>query len=301
MQRTPTFDWDDLRIFLALARHGSTLAAARNLGINQSTVQRRLAQFERRVDGQLVERQPSGYRLTSTGQALVPHTERVEAAVQAFADALKSATRAVTGVVRVTCPEPLVFLLRNSTLIERFEEKNPLIQVQFVLSDKYLDLSRGEADIALRSGDTEDGDLVGCKIADSLWAVYGSPSYLEHVECPASTEDLRKHRLVGFDETMRGHRVSTWLEHIVPQENIVARNDSVLGVLYAVRAGVGLGALPTALADGQQDLVRVLGPIPELSRIWRILAHPSVRKQRAVAAFFDFVVKERARLQSILA
>lgn len=296
-----SFDWDDVRVFLAVAREGSTIAAARALGINQSTVQRRLVEFERRVQARLVERQPTGYRLTDAGRALVPHAESVEAAVLAFGEALRASTRAESGVVRVTCPEPLVFLMRRSSLIERFEAKHPGLRIEFVMSDKYLELARGDADVALRSGDTDDGELIGRKIADSIWAVYASRAYVDREGRPATQADLADHRMVGFDETMANHRVAKWLRAIVPDDRIVARNDSVLGVLYAVKSGIGIAALPTALGDAEADLVRVLGPIPELTRIWRVLAHPSVRNSRPVAAFFDFVIEERETLQTILA
>lgn len=301
LQQASNLDWDDLRIFLAVVQHGSTIAAARALGVNQSTVQRRLARFEQRISGQLFERQPTGYRLTATGESLVSHAKRVEAAVLTFADAVKTVVRSSSGVVRVTCPEPLVFLIRKSSLIERFEDQHPGIHVEFVMSDKYLDLAKGDADVALRSGDTEDNELVGRKIADSNWAVFASHAYIEREGQPGDIADLRAHRLVGFDESMSNHRVSKWLASIVPKECIVARNDSVLGVLYAVKAAIGVGALPTALGEAQPDLVRVLGPVPELARIWRILAHPSVRHRHNVAAFFDFIVQERETLRTMLA
>jgi DNA-binding transcriptional LysR family regulator len=171
-------DWNDLRYFLAVARHGSTLAAARALDTYQSTVQRRLAAFERRIGKPLATRSPAGYRLTELGREMVAHAERVEEAVLAFERHLESATRQVSGVLRVACPEPIVYRITQSPLLERFKVKHPKLRVEFVMSDKYVDLAKGEADVALRSGDTDDGDLVGRKIADSLWAVYASRAYV---------------------------------------------------------------------------------------------------------------------------
>ena len=99
---------------------------------------------------------------------------------------------------------------------------------------------------------------------------------------------------------MSKHRVAKWLKDVAPDAKIVARNNSVLGLMYAVKSGVGLGALPTAIADTEPGLVRVLGPIPELARSWRLLAHPDLRRTPRIAAFFDFIVEEREALKSIL-
>jgi DNA-binding transcriptional LysR family regulator len=294
------FDWDDLRYFLAVARHRSTLAAGRALKVNQSTVHRRLMELERRIGRQLAARQPTGYRLTEFGQELVSHAERVEEAVLAFEQHLEACKLEAAGVIRVTCPEPLVFRLTRSSLLERFHARHPGLRVEFVMSDKYIDLAKGDADVALRSGDTVDNDLVGRKIADSFWAVYAGRKYIERHGKPERVEDLEKHALIGFDETMANHRAAKWLRQVAPDARIVARNNSVLGVVYAVKSGVGIAPLPTALGDAEDDLVRVLGPVPELARIWRLLTPPRLRHTPRVAAFFDFIVEEIEALKPIL-
>jgi len=296
----PRLDWNDLRYFLALARHGSTVAAARALGTNQSTVQRRLIALERRIGKPLATRGATGYRLTELGRDLVAHAEGVENAVVAFEQQLESATRAVSGVLRVACPEPIVYRISQSTLLERFRAKHPDLRIEFVMSDKYVDLSKGEADVALRSGDTDDAELVGRKIADSLWGVYASEDYIAKHGKPARVEELESHLLVGLDESMAKHRANTWLARVAPKARIVARNNSVLGLVYAVKAGVGIAPLPTAVGDNEPGLVRVLGPVAELTRIWRLLAHPAVRRTPRVSAFFDFIEGELETLKPIL-
>ena len=294
------FEWDDLRYFLAVARQGSTIAAGRALHVNQSTVQRRLAALERRIGRPLVKRQPTGYRLTELGEEMVTYAEQVEQAVLAFEHHLEAARREAVGVVRVTCPEPLVYRITKSSLLDRFHARYPGIRVEFVMSDKYLDLAKGEVDVALRSGDTDDDELVGRKIADSIWAVYASRKYVEQHGMPERVEDLERHPLVGFDDTMTNHRAAKWLQQVAPNGKIVARNNSVLGLLYAVKAGIGIAPLPTALGDTEEDLVRVLEPIPELARVWRLLTTPELRRTPRVAAFFDFMIEEIATLKPIL-
>lgn len=293
------FDWNDLRYFLAVAQHHSTTAAGKALGQSQSTVQRRLVELERRLGQKLVTRHVTGYRLTDLGQALLPQAERVGRAVAEFEQHVSDNARDTLGVIRVTCPEPIVYRMTQSGLFDRFHARHPKLRVAFVTSDRYLDLSKGEADVAFRSGDTDD-ELVGRKIANSIWAIYASHGYIERYGRPERIEDLSAHLLVGFDETLKNHRTSKWLAEVAPQAKLAARNNSVLGLVYAVKSGVGLGPLPTALGDAESDLVRVLGPIAELSRSWRLLAHPDVRRTPRVAAFFDFIVAEREALKPIL-
>jgi len=290
------FDWNDLKYFLAVARHGSTVAAAKALGSSQSTVQRRLTALENGIGHRLVNREAIGYRLTDLGKDLRPFAERVETAIRDFERRIGGAGEQ-SGIIRVTCPEPIVQRMRP--LIERFHALHPKLRVEFVMSDRYLDLAKGEADVAFRSGDTDD-ELVGRRIADSVWAVYASSGYIQAHGRPTRIEDLSSHPLVGFDESMRGHRVSTWLRELAPQARIAARNTSVLGMMYAIKSGIGIGPLPTAIADSEPDLVRVLGPIPELARSWRLLTHPDLRRTPRIAAFFDFIMSERDALRSIL-
>ncbi len=301
MAHTPReFNWDDLKHLLAVARHGSTLAAGRALSLDQSTVQRRLTELERRFGQALVQRQPTGYRLTEFGQALLPHAERVAEAVAMFKQHLATAAAEVAGVIRVTCPEPIVYRITQSTLLDRFRERYPALQVHFVMSDKYVDLAKGEADVALRSGETDDGELIGRKIGDSIWAVYASTTYIERHGRPHRLEDLPQHALVGFDDTMAKHRIAAWLRKIAPDAVLVARSNSVLGLLYSAKAGVGVAPLPIALGDAELDLVRVIEPVAELTRIWRMLTTPELRHTPRVAAFFDFIVDEIDALRPII-
>jgi DNA-binding transcriptional LysR family regulator len=293
------FDWDDLQHFLAVARLGSTTAAGRALEVDQSTVQRRVAELERRIGQALVERRPTGYRLTPFGEQLLPHAQKVEQSVLELQQVVRSSARELTGVVRVTCPEPIVYRISQSPLLERFRARHPRLHVEFLMSDRYLDLGKGEADVALRSGDTVDSQLVGRKLADSLWAVYGSHGYLQRHGTPQGLDELQQHAWVGFDPAMAGHRAAVWLRQVAPDARMAASVDSVLGLVSSVKAGMGLAPMPTALGDAEPDLVRVLGPIPELARIWRILTTKQLRRTPRVSAFFDFMVAEVDTLRAI--
>ena len=294
------FDWDDLRYFLAVARHGSTLAAAQALKVNQSTVQRRLTELERRIGRKLARRHASGYRLTDLGREMVAHAEGVERAALAFEQHLGQTGRDAVGVIRVTCPEPIVFRITQSSLLDRFHARYPQFRVEFVMSDKYLDLPKGEADVALRSGDTDDGELVGRKLADSLWAVYASRRYIEQHGRPERVEDLGRHFVVGLDEIMAKHRAAAWLARVAPEAKVVARNNSILGL--GVRGEIR--HRPRAAADraGRFRARPRAGarPDPGAGPHLASSAHPDLRRAPRIAAFFDFIMAERDAMRSIL-
>lgn len=294
------FDWDDLKPFLAVARHGSTTAAARALQVDQSTVQRRIAGLERRVGQALVERHPDGYRLTAFGDELRPLAEAVERQVAALEQRIRDSGRELNGIVRLTCPEPLVQRIVQSPLLDRLHSAHPRLRVEFVTSDRYLDLWKGEADVALRSGDTVDGKLVGRKVADSLWAVYASRAYVQRAGSPACMAETAGHPWIMLDGSMARHRSNQWLQQALPPVRVGATSSSVLGLVHSAKAGVGIAALPTALGDAEPDLVRLFGPVPELTRIWRILTTPALRRTARVDAFFRFIAAETATLRPIL-
>ena len=212
---------------------------------------------------------------------------------------VQSSARELNGVIRLTCPEPIVLRISKSDLLMRLHARHPGLHVEFAMSDHYLDLAKGEADVALRSGDTVDNQLVGGKIADSLWAVYGGQAYLAEHGRPQAVADLVQHAWGGFDETMARHRATLWLRQVAPGAKMVA-SSSVLGTVHFAKANLGLATLPTALGDAEADLVQVLGPVAELTRSWRMLTTRQLRCTPRVSAFFEFMVQELSALRPIL-
>ena len=248
----------------------------------------------------LVERHTAGYRLKDFGRSLLPQAERVEAEVLSLQQQVQRAQRDAAGVLRVTCPEPLLLRTTRSPLLDRFARRYPQLELELVMSDKYLDLGKGGVDVALRSGDTDDVELVGRTIGESQWALYASRAYVARHGAPAAVAELAQHALIGLDESMADHRAAAWLREVAPANPPVVRNDSVLGMLASARSGLGIAPLPTALGDAEPELRRVLGPIAELRRSWRILTRPELRRTPRVAAFFDFVLDEIETWRAII-
>ena len=294
------FDWDDLRFLVAVAERGGTHAAARALGVSQSTVQRRIAALESGLGQPLFLREARGYRATDFARALLPHARSMGATAAEIERMSMARLRAESGTIRLTCPEPIVERLTASGLLDRFAAEQPGLTVEIVMSDRYLDLASGEADVALRSGEPEDETLVGRRVAESVWAVYASPGYIARHGAPASEAELATHLVVGFDAPLSRHRAAQWLAEVAPAATVVVRGNSILGILHSVKAGIGIAPLPTTLARGDPGLVEVLPPVERLSRGWFLLTRADLRKTARVRAFFRFVTSNLNLLRPVL-
>jgi DNA-binding transcriptional LysR family regulator len=301
MHTRPAVNWDDFRFFLAVGRNRSTKAAAKSLRVNQSTVHRRLDELEGRLGQQLAIRSSTGYRLSELGQNVLKHAARMEKAADAFERRVSAWGQQYVGTVRATCPEALAPRLVRSGFIERFKAKYPDIRLEFVMSDKIVDLAKGEADVAIRGLPTADQALFGRKIADTRWAIYASRSYAKCHEHIRAIDDINQHDVVSFGGALRNHPTNRWLQSVAPRRRIAARADSLFALLMAAKSGVGLAPIPCIIGDAEPDLIRLIGPIPDLSTPFYLLMHRDMRKTPRVRAFFDFFVEELPRLRPIIA
>jgi DNA-binding transcriptional LysR family regulator len=294
-----TFAWDDLRHFLAFARAGSMQAAAQTLGVNQSTVQRRIAELEGHIGRRLVERHPGGYRLTELGGKLRTSAEEVETAVTAFERHLAACDKGLTGTVRVTCGSTVADHLRRTPLMDAFHARYPGLRVELVISDRRLDLSKGEADIAIRVGEPTDEALVCRKITDVTWSVYASRAYVERHGRPDSLGDLQGHLIVDCDGSIADYPGARWMRSAAPHAAVATRSDHWQGLMLAVKAGAGLAALPHFQGDRESELVRVIDDIG-LALPFYLLLHRDMQHTPRVRAFADFVASEIKSFRAIL-
>ncbi len=299
MHNRHMYDWNDLKFFLAVARNGSTIAAARALKTSQSTVQRRLVELERNLGQRLVVRHPRGYRLTALGETLLPLAEEAERAAFAVERHVAASAAEPAGIIRLTCPEALVSRFAASGLLDSFHQRHPALAVELVMGDRFMDLAGGEADIAIRAGELAGDDLVARKLATSPWAVYASRSYVAQHGQPATPAELDGHVVVEFDGPIAGHRAAQWLRTVAPNARSVARNTSIPGLLQAVSAGLGAAPLPVAL--GQEcGLVQLFDPVPELTTTWYLLTHRDLRQTPRIAAFCDFIADNMILVRRVL-
>lgn len=275
-------DWDDLRLFLAVARSGTLSGAARTLGVNHSTVFRRIGAFEEALGVRLFERQPNGYLLTPAGEEMQAGALRVEEEIAGLSRKVTGQDLRLSGTVRVTTIDMLAFGLLPRHLAG-FRKAYPGIEIELIVGNATLNLSRREADVALRVGNEPPESLVGRRAGRLMFAVYGSADY-----CSENTEpDLARHDWIGFDAEHAAlvHRFSSFLPDVKP----AMRANSVAAAVAATKAGLGLGPLPCSIADLEPDLVRV-APLPDnfTLDLW-LLTHEDLRRTARIRAFLDFV------------
>jgi len=280
------FDWDDLRHFLAVARAGSTLGAARELGTSQPTVVRRIAALEAAVGATLFERRRSGYSLTALGREMLPMAERVEGEAQNVADTLAAHCRRLAGRIRVTASESVGNVLLTPAVIA-FRRAHPAIEVEIVITDRFLDLARGEADVAIRAttGTLEDSDLVARLLSDAPWAVYCSRAYGETAGVPRTPAELACHAVIGGEGAIRETSGLRWLEEIAPHAQVAWRSNSLTNLQAAVRAGLGVSTLPCLIGASDPDLVKCFAAGEVMNgRIWLVIP-PKLRQSPPIRAF----------------
>lgn len=299
MHNRGMIDWNDLRYLLGVARGGSTAAAARALTVNQSTVVRRVAVLEEELGLRLFDRKRDGYRLTAEGAALVEEAGAVEAAVLAFTRRAASLDSTLTGSLRVTVAEGMALGL-ISPLLNEFHRRQPGLRVGLLIENRYRDLGDGQADVALRAGPPIDDTLIGRKLVDMAWAVYGSRGYVEQYGSPATPEDLNAHHLIGFEGVLERITVARRLREVAPRAEIACRCDTILCLLYSAQSGFGLALLPCHIGDPDPDLVRTIDPLPALTAGLWLLAHPDLHRTPKVRAFFDFLIVEIEKYRPLL-
>lgn len=288
MNNDPVFDWDDLRIFIAVARTGTTLGAARRLGTSQPTVVRRIGALEAAAGIALFERRRTGYTLTDAGRDIVPLAEEVERGIAAIADAMAARSRRLAGTIRVTAAEPVANLFLAPAAVA-FRRTHPDVEIQLLISDEFVDLARGEADVALRAtiNGLADSELVGRKLADAPWGVYCSRAYAEKNGHPRSVEEAAGHAILSSERSGTGFPVMLWLEAAIPSAKVVWRSNSLANLQSALRAGLGLSALPCLLGRNDPELVKCFDAGgANRPDIW-ILAHPRARQQPHIRSFID--------------
>jgi DNA-binding transcriptional LysR family regulator len=284
------FDWNDLKAFLAVARGGSTLGAAKALGVNQTTVARRIESLETSLGLKLFERGQTGSRLTEAGRDLMGQAERVEGAADTFGSRAAAHRRGLAGAIRLTATE----IIANTTLmpaLAEFRRLYPEVQVDLMISDKALDLHAGEADVAIRSGQAlGDSDLIARKLHDYHFALYCSRDYAKHKGVPASLEALVEHDFIGGDAELADWAGVVWLAEQARGKAPAARSNNLGNLYHAVKAGLGIAPLATVLGDADRDLLRCSEIIPQASGSSWIVTRRELRDTPRMRAFIDFLV-----------
>lgn len=274
--------WDDLRIIKTLSECGNRADTAKRLGVNVSTVSRRVSQVEKTLGVALFDHRRSGYMLTAEGAELRALAERVELDIVSVARRVSRAGQGPLGKLRITTSDSLL-LYFLTPIIADFKTVNEGIAIEVLVGNQTLSLARDESDIAVRATNKPSESLVGRKLATIAWAPYGSVK-----NAPASTPFVDGEEWVSYSGALCGLKAASYLECRVDANCISYRTDSVAAASAAIVAGLGFGFLPCMLGDITPGLVRVGPVVPELSDDLWLLTHQDIRKSWRVKAFMTF-------------
>ncbi len=294
MQLADSLRWDDFKVLLALHRRGSLKRAAEDLGLNISTVSRRLAALEELVGSRLFDRTPEGVRPTAAVEQLLPHAEAVERAALEFARGLDGFEVDPEGVVRIAAPPGLVDTFLAPALVE-LADAYPRLRIQILSSIGYADLTRHEADLALRLMRPAAGDFVATRVAAHGWCIVASPA---HAAKLGRLRDPEATRWVSWGEELGHLPDARWLAANVSRERVVFETSSMTAQIEAVRAGLGAMVVPRPYAtlrglkavETGKALAASLAALPE-GTLW-LVGHRALREVPRVAVVWAWL-KER--------
>lgn len=280
--------WDDLRMLLAAHRSGSLARAGRALGVDATTVGRRIAALERQLETALVVRTRDGLRTTPAGARAARAAASLEEAVAAMERELAGLDARVEGVVRVTSGEAVI-VHALSPALPLLRAAHPLLRVELVGTSRSLDLARGEADLAVRLFRPREPGLVTRRVAVLRYGLYAAPSYLARAGTPRGAAELRQHDVIGLDVDLESTPEMRWLSRHVPEESFRIRASTVTAVVAACRAGMGIAAVAERFVERDPNLVRILpGLAPPTREAWLVL-HPDLRRTARVVAVSKWI------------
>ncbi|MBB3213320.1 DNA-binding transcriptional LysR family regulator [Herbaspirillum sp. Sphag1AN] len=281
-------DWDNLRIFLELTRSQGLVDAARKLGIDHSTVSRRIKRFEEQVGSQLFDRNQHGYSLTEEGYRLVEYAEKIESTVYAATEELGDHNRLLSGQVRLGATEGFgSFVLAPH--IAHFCARNPHISVDLLPMPRFVNLSKREADISVTIERPVSGNYVVTKLADYALKLYATPAYLANHTPIRTTADLEQHRFIGYIDDLVFSEELRYKDSLAPEAFRAFRSTSVVAQYTAACSGQALAILPCFLAQQSGHLVPVLDGEVEILRTFWLVAASEQRHVARIAALWTYL------------
>jgi len=277
--------WDDFRVVLAVSRGRSLTAAAQYLSVSHATVFRRLNQIEKRLGVRLFERRQTGYTPTPEGEEITALAGRLEHDIAAVERRIGGRDERPAGTVRVTTTDTLLYG-PLSRVLSAFRQAHPSITLEMAVANTFLNINKGEADVAIRPSRDPPGALIGRRISSVAMAIYASRNS-ERVDPNA----LNRYDWVMPDQSMSYVPAMRWYEERGLITRAVYRANSLFALREAARSGIGLAILPCYVADTDVELLRVGAPVSELtSELW-LLTSPQLRRSARVKAFMDTMAR----------
>jgi len=286
--RAVQFNWDDLRVFLAIRRQGTLSAAARELRVSQPTVGRRLRHLEEILQARLFDRLPEGYLPTAAGAELLPLALDMERTALAVSRRQASFADQVRGTVRLSVFEQTARFL--SAYLDQLHERLPEVELELSVAHLAANLSRREADLLIRECLPDSPGLVSRRLGECAYAVYGSSEYLRGHPQALSEERYPLCDWVGSDDEHMYFGGQKWLrDRLGGRLPVLRMNNSVI-MHDAIRNGAGLGVLPCFAGDPDAGLRRLTGPLEDVSSTLYLLVHRDMRRSPAVRASMEALI-----------
>jgi len=293
-----SIDWDDLRFLLALSRQGTLTAAARDLGVTQPTVGRRLAGLERRLGARLFRSTPKGAELSAIGEALVGRARRMEVEAVEATRLASGRDEGVQGRLTITASEWLVARLLGPGL-QGLLEAHPGLRVDLVASARWANLARGEVDLAIRPARFEQRSVFEREVARAGYGLYASAEYLRRRGRPDFAGGCAGHVLLVMDDDVPTAD-SSWLQELAAEARVGARTNGREALAAMAGAGLGLACLPRLVGDGTPGVELLQPPVPAPERRLWLGVHRDVRKLPRVRAAIDHLSALLRRAQPAL-
>jgi DNA-binding transcriptional LysR family regulator len=285
-------DWSDLQYVRALAGNRTLATAGRKLGVSHTTVLRRISRLEEEQGFRLFDRSSTGYVLTAAGEEVLAVAEAVASVVTDLERRLTGQDLRLEGLVRITTLDTLMATLLPP-ILRSFQKANPGVDLDIATSTAVANLTRRDADVAIRISTHPTQALIGRRVASVGMAIYG--------ECPAdvagySLADWAGLPWIGPSEVLAHTNIARWMQARVPQAVPVVRVDSLLAMAHAAQAGIGVAALPHYLGDAFPHLKRTALPAPQeaAAGLW-VLTHRDIRRTARVRALTEHVSHELMR------
>lgn len=285
-------DWDSLRFVLALSEAGSYAAAGRALKVTHVTIMRRIAALETDLGVKLFDRSNEGFSPTTAGREMASYAALVREGIESLERRLEGQDRKPAGLIRLTTSDTLFYGFLGSAL-GRLSAAFPQIRYEISTTNEFLDLRKGEADIAIRPSNAPPDTLIGRRVATISFAIYGAP-WLASAIVPSTDEAgiakaMGSLPWLGLGNELKHLEAWQWLNAHVPVDRIASRTDSLMALSHAVACGLGIGVLPCFLADGNPNLVRISPVLKNVATdIW-ILCHQDLRSLPRIRTVTTFL------------
>lgn len=279
-------DWSDLKLVLAICREGTLTGAAKALGINHSTVFRRINAIEKKLDVRLFERQPTGYVMTEAGEAMKRSAERIDEEVTALSRELLGKDLRLQGPIRVTAPEGVSLRLLSPHLAA-FCKLHPGITMDLIVTSSSLRLAHREADIAIRATRKPPDTYIGHEVCKFRFCMYASADYF------AANHDkpLEEQQWLMSEDDIDFFPSPIWRKKTYPRAHVIYSSNNTMAIIEAAKRGLGVAPMPCFLGDSEAELVRVIDPPEELTLSLWVLTHPDLRRTARIKALMNFLLE----------